>query len=148
MMGAIKLEDALLILICVCLGSLAGVTIAHAWVSRNMGIRKPMGGAKLSQRVVDRLRQLGDKCDVPAEAAKYQLHPKTIQRILNYETWMPPPTDDEHKECAWCHALFERRYPSGRWRSDKQWASKRTCNPSCNMYLLWQEGPYRKNRGC
>ena len=115
-----------------------------------MGKQKPMSGAKLSLRVVDRLRQLGDMCDVEAEARKYQIHPKTVQRILDYETWVEPKLagllDEENKQCVWCGAVFNRRYPSGRWRNDAQWAAKRTCNPSCNMYLMWKDGVFNSRR--
>jgi hypothetical protein len=104
------------------------------------------GGVKLSQKVVDALRALGDKCNVRAAADKYQLHPRTIRRVLKYQTWVAPITrrlpDTEHKQCTWCGVLFGRRYKNGRHLSQKQWIQKKTCSPSCNMYSQWANGVY------
>lgn len=104
------------------------------------------GGVKLSQKVVDALRALGDKCNVQAAAEKYQLHPRTIRRVLKYQTWVAPITrrlpDNEHKQCAWCGAVFGRRYANGRRMLQKDWDRKRTCGPSCNMYRQWADGVY------
>lgn len=151
-MAAIRLEYVLLFLLSVwCVAMAISYGLRRAYEKGRMAAYNSMGGAKLSRRVVERLRQLGDKCDVEAEAEKYQLHPRTIKRILAYETWVEPALatllDDEHKQCVYCGAVFGRRYASGRWRNDVQWAQKRTCNASCNMYLQWKEGLFNNRRG-
>ncbi|RYF11787.1 MAG: hypothetical protein EOO40_02615 [Deltaproteobacteria bacterium] len=117
--------------------------------------RRWASGAKFAKHVVDKLRAEAPKGDAlqkytERQAEIYAVSPKTIRRILAWQTWhavegkyLPA---HETKNCEVCGDAFGRAFPNGRRRSDTFWRQKRTCGNSCNVKLAWREGRYDDRR--
>jgi hypothetical protein len=107
-------------------------------------------GSKLGRLAVDIILCFGKKRAqrdvlVAHYAEVYNVHPRTVERVLDGETWVNAvgkTLPQEHKFCMVCGKRYERTWPNGRRRSQKFWDQKRTCSNSCCVRLAWHEGQY------